>query len=124
MKTPTKYPATKVPTNLLPIDPVNQVRLSIRDFELQLLLNGVGSSELLGLVPTALEADKVEVLIASRTVYAVKAAILANVTRWPGQRAFALVRAYDFEQTDSLADDERKLLDPETVVQFTVLSGL
>jgi hypothetical protein len=121
MKTKNK---TKIPTNLLPVDPVNRVRLSIRDFELQLLLNGVGASELLGLIPTALEAANVEVLIASRTVYAVKAAILANATRWPGQRAFTLLRAYDFERTDFLADDERKLLAPEVVVQFTVSSGL
>jgi hypothetical protein len=116
---------TKIPTNLLPIDPVNQVRLSIRDFELQLLLNGVGASELLGLIPTALlDTGGVEVLIASRTVYAVKAAILANVTRWPGQKAFTLLRDFDFEQTDSLADDQRKFLEPEKVVQFTVLSGV
>ena len=115
---------TKIPINLMLLDPVNQVQLSIRDFELQLLLNGVASSELLGLIPTAIEAGNVEVLIASRTVHAVKAAILANVSRWPGQKAFTLLRASDFEMTDVLADDERKFLNAETVVRFTVMSGI
>lgn len=107
-----------------PPDPVNQVRLDIRDFLLQMLLNSVPESELLGLVPTSLEHRGIEVIIPSRSVRGIKAAVLANVNRWPGETRFTLVRGSDFEQTESLPDDERNLLNTEVVVRFTVLGGL